>query len=213
MARQLNPKLREDILYYAKEIMHEEGFDALSMRKVAQKSDMVVGNVYRYFKNKEALIDEVFSPVVDNLDGFINFRFEEIKDEYPTIKDLQNFIQKRGLEFSEQFEDTLEKYYYELQIIISNPGLSREIRNHIVELIKSLIQAYADFDTTHYEELGQHLVNMFSQSIMYGIFDAIEAYPNNKKNLKVIISSYLMIFTKLLETDILDYPINSNNLF
>jgi len=204
MARQLNPKLREDILYYAKKIMHEEGYDALSMRKIANETDMVVGNVYRYFKNKDALLAEIFSPLIDKLRVFLNVRFDNVYEIYPTKKELMEFIDERTKYFSTKFETILESDYLELQIMIKNQTFSADVRQCINDMIKSLLNAYATVEYESYDQVGVHLVDMFSQSIMYGIFNAINTYPDNKENLQLIIRSYLKIFSKLLETDILD---------
>ena len=44
----------------AKEIFALQGYDGLSMRTLAQKSGITLSVAYHYFKNKDALLDELF---------------------------------------------------------------------------------------------------------------------------------------------------------
>ena len=61
MAQVLKEESREMILDAAKDEFMENGFKESSMRRIAQKSKMTVGNLYRYFKNKE----DIYSAVID----------------------------------------------------------------------------------------------------------------------------------------------------
>lgn len=55
----LMPKIIEDprasILYHAKNIVVEEGFEKLTIRKVAKNADISIGTVYNYFPTKRDL--------------------------------------------------------------------------------------------------------------------------------------------------------------
>ena len=50
---------RERILAAARGVVEREGLDALSMRRLAQELDVWPMSVYRYFKDKDELIDAV----------------------------------------------------------------------------------------------------------------------------------------------------------
>lgn len=74
----------------------EKGFEKASMRSIAQKAGVTVGNVYRYFENKEDIFYAVISPaynivistIRDNTgDGAIYFNYEE-----NIMNDLTNLI-------------------------------------------------------------------------------------------------------------------------
>ncbi len=47
--------VKEEILDHAVQIMFQEGFDGLSMRKLASALDMTAANIYNYFKNKDEI--------------------------------------------------------------------------------------------------------------------------------------------------------------
>ena len=49
------------IINAALEIYHEEGYDSLSMRRIAEVSGLSVGTVYTHFDDKEALLAQVLA--------------------------------------------------------------------------------------------------------------------------------------------------------
>jgi AcrR family transcriptional regulator len=88
---------RERILNSAKLCFIEHGLVHTTMRDIAARAEMSLGNIYRYFKNKEALIEDFIK--ADNqevgeafalLDSAGNFKamFQEIGSEY--IKEIAN---------------------------------------------------------------------------------------------------------------------------
>jgi AcrR family transcriptional regulator len=58
MARKLQLS-RERILAAAREVVEGEGLEALSMRRLAQELDVWPMSVYRYFRDKDELVDAV----------------------------------------------------------------------------------------------------------------------------------------------------------
>jgi AcrR family transcriptional regulator len=58
---------RERILEVALEIAEEEGIDALSMRRLAQELDVWPMSVYRYFQDKDALLDAMAADRIERL--------------------------------------------------------------------------------------------------------------------------------------------------
>lgn len=51
-------EIKQNIIDSTIEIIEKEGFDAISIRKVAALSNYTAGNIYQYFENKEHLIRE-----------------------------------------------------------------------------------------------------------------------------------------------------------
>ena len=61
------PRLsRERILAAALEVVEREGLDALSMRRLAQELDVWPMSVYRYFRDKDELLDAVASSAAES---------------------------------------------------------------------------------------------------------------------------------------------------
>lgn len=79
----------EEILYAARDILIDEGFQGLTMRKIARRCDMSVGNVAYYFEGKEQLLQELlraiitgymrdFEPILEDPDKTAEEQFTEI---------------------------------------------------------------------------------------------------------------------------------------
>src|SRR5947208_2497330 len=58
---------REHILEVALELAENEGIDALSMRRLAQELDVWPMSVYRYFQDKDALLDAMAADRMERL--------------------------------------------------------------------------------------------------------------------------------------------------
>ncbi len=200
MARQLNPESKENIIKHAKKIMHQEGFSALSMRKVAQKSNMVVGNVYRYFKNKDDLINEIFSPVYNDIELLLNFDFEGIKETHPSTEDMKVFIKEYCLIVSKSIEELLVDNYYELQIIFNDRELSDKFTDKVRIFIENLLRNYLLIPDSLNEQQSA-LIKMFARSVISGLIEAINSYPKNKETIQISIYHYLLVFINLLDIE------------
>ncbi len=82
--KRLKEDVRKKILINATNEFYEKGFSGASMRKIARTSKMVVGNVYRYFKSKEALFTATVSPAFQEVVKLISL---DILHEPEAIKD------------------------------------------------------------------------------------------------------------------------------
>ncbi len=73
MAQMLKDEIRQSILDNALNDFMTKGFKSTSMKGIAQKSGIAVGNIYNYFKDKETLYYSLVRPVLDS----INVLFDE----------------------------------------------------------------------------------------------------------------------------------------
>lgn len=54
---------RQEIVQAALELIAEKGFHGAPMAMIAEKSDVAVGTIYRYFENKDVLINALYQEV------------------------------------------------------------------------------------------------------------------------------------------------------
>lgn len=89
----LKEETRKKIIEVALEEFYQFGYNSASLRNVAQKSHMTVGNIYRYFKNKEELFlastkdafDAVKRLITDQ--SFLEIDFFENKETMEVLSD------------------------------------------------------------------------------------------------------------------------------
>lgn len=63
---------QDDIIAAARQCFRASGFHAASMSQIASEAKLSVGQIYRYFSNKDAIIEEMIRRIIDS-------RIEEIQ--------------------------------------------------------------------------------------------------------------------------------------
>lgn len=63
--------VKKRIMKEAKAAFLLTGYQNTSMRQIAQKSDMTVGNLYRYFENKASLFGAIVDPFLGEIDKIL----------------------------------------------------------------------------------------------------------------------------------------------
>ena len=58
----LKEEIREKIKKVALDEFEKKGYQKTTMRGIASKANLTVGNLYRYFKNKDDLFDILLQP-------------------------------------------------------------------------------------------------------------------------------------------------------
>jgi AcrR family transcriptional regulator len=86
-------------------IMDEVGPDALSTKLIAERAGILIRNVYRYFKNKQAIFYALALRMAEKQTELLN-DFEFIKD--------------RNIDLAKAFEKTLDSFFY---AAIEVPGM------------------------------------------------------------------------------------------
>ncbi|WP_185766728.1 TetR/AcrR family transcriptional regulator [Niallia circulans] len=129
---------RDSIVYKARELFIEKGYQELSMRSIAKELECSHGAIYYHFKNKAAL----FHAIVD--EGFfaLNKRIEEILgEEQEQDKQKQQRLMLSFLEFGLNNQSQYEMMF--MQGRKGMGGLSREAANHCYEQFTIAIQTHS----------------------------------------------------------------------
>ena len=62
---------REDIVHAALELIAENGFHGAPMAMIAERAKVGAGTIYRYFENKDVLINEIYQDIEERIYTFI----------------------------------------------------------------------------------------------------------------------------------------------
>lgn len=71
----LKKEIRDRILAAAVEEFKEQGYADASIRNIANNAEISLGNIYRYFTNKEALYFAVINPFMESVKQFVDNDF------------------------------------------------------------------------------------------------------------------------------------------
>ncbi|AOR29991.1 TetR family transcriptional regulator [Streptomyces fodineus] len=62
-----SPERREELLATAAEVFAAQGYNATTVRKIADAAGMLAGSLYYHFDSKESMLDEILSAFLDEL--------------------------------------------------------------------------------------------------------------------------------------------------
>ena len=205
MAQTLKPEIRESIINASKEEFLKYGYENASMRRIAKNANMTVGNLYRYFKNKEDINAKIIEPCLKELTLAVKnvtksnisletrvfdvkFNIGQLLDNFDTLID--------------QLVDIHSRYKTELKILM----LNSEAKDNLIDWLAKLAN---DMISVHYEsENKKDDVELLAKSYAVSIFDGIrEMFASEKESeqIKSLLKIYFRSFIYLLDTDVNKY--------
>lgn len=183
MAQILKDNVRNQIIEAAISEIYLNGIKKISMRNIAKKADMTVGNLYRYYKSKDALINSIIQPVIIKIDQAIKdasgdkIAFLNVQDCTISIEDINEAI--------ENLADELIKIYDEnpiiMKIIMKNEIVSKRIVEWLAGLMISLSYHWhsGPQDNNYYYIMATSIIGGMSYAFTY--IEDREALANNFK--------------------------------
>lgn len=90
-------KRQDEIILAARACFRASGFHGASMSQIASRSQLSVGQIYRYFPNKDAIIEEIIRRIIDN-------RIAEIQGKLETSRLVEALAWRQTLN---EEDDTL----------------------------------------------------------------------------------------------------------
>jgi AcrR family transcriptional regulator len=146
----LKEAMRQRIIKSSKKEFRKKGFHNASMRDIADSADMTVGNLYRYYKNKQdifnAIINELFMELKKLIDGNDKESFSHL---------LNSLIE-------------ILRIYTAEWIIISNATKGTKYARIVVDLFTLLSQAMID-EYGESESFDESIAPPVIQAIISGI--------------------------------------------
>lgn len=173
MAQKLKKELKDKILYETKLEILNYGFENASIRNIARNCDISVGNIYRYYDNKDALFKSTYNDFYKELYNLIQMysknriaRFK--KFHFKNLFDVNELID----EFTNSLINIIIEHKTEALILFINK----------LE-IEKLLMWFADT----LEELDKHNKDkLYYKMSANGIINAITYALNNSDNIEEI---------------------------
>ena len=203
MAQVLKEEVRETILENAREEFLEQGFDNASMRRIAGKSRMTVGNLYRYFKSKDEINDTIVSPTYELINALVG----KLTHGELSLEGSGTILNAGLDELKEMFRslsgglvDIYKDHRTEVNILMMGSRLNRELTSWFAAVIAGLIEKSYAVDR------GSQIVVTLSKCYADAIFGGIRTILRNAKDydesLKNTVMIYLNSYLSILGQDI-----------
>lgn len=200
----LKEEVKEKILSSAILKFKEQGYTGASMRLIAKSAGVSLGNVYRYFENKDDLFNAVVGPVYKSYLAF--------------IYDIDNLIQEDGNIIKEELEDSsniaeineikdklleiCEEHYTELLIIMDKSGGTKyeNAKQVLITLLdKILNKKFLPFMKSEGSDIqGDDITYIFSASFIESICIILRKYEGGIQ-IRLLIDRFIKLFFEDLE--------------
>lgn len=169
-------EIRNEILTVAEKEFLKRGFKNSSMRTIATKSHTTLGNLYHYFENKEAILDEIIGETPEKI--LVVLREHE---------STQLSIDLSKDEMEDNFNDIVAAYmpkFFPFDILLSN-SLLILMDGCDGTKYEAYRQTFLDLFQTH---LATHLSvepdSFLARSFAHGFLSTLLFIGKNKKNME-----------------------------
>ncbi|KTS26452.1 TetR/AcrR family transcriptional regulator [Pantoea sp. BS_4] len=85
---------RKEILQAAEYCMRQKGFYQTSVQSIARHANVSVGLIYKYYKNKEAIIEELIENVVQRMTALLKADFDKLADAGKVTHSAHDLLSK-----------------------------------------------------------------------------------------------------------------------
>ena len=205
MAQILKPELKEAIIQSARNEFYTHGFEGASMRNIAKAAHMTVGNLYRYFENKEDLADALLSSTIDKLDKIItgeinNLPSNMIDDQRRTIE-FDARIRRLSMGFAHVFETERKEF----MTLIRHQRMADQVVSSIKKMLTLIIERWFS-QVDLFDRRIDMITSMLASAIFCGLVRLFEeSLESGQEEIEWMIMTYLNLFTLMISAGDLHY--------
>ncbi|MDO4940248.1 MAG: helix-turn-helix domain-containing protein [Erysipelotrichaceae bacterium] len=171
MAQVLKDEVKVLILESAKQEFLQKGYEATTMRSIAKKANMTVGNLYRYFDSKEDINYQIVGPTLRQLDSIVKDITKNtlsletrVFDVRFNVAELTNILD--GL--AEKMVKVFINNQTEFNILMINSSLNNDLVSWFSKVISEMITVSFGNDNNIID------INVLSRSFAVAIFDGFK---------------------------------------
>lgn len=192
----LKNEIKEKIDNAALAAFVKDGYKGVSMRQIANGAGMTVGNIYRYYKNKDELFSKLLLPSFESIISLVNG------------SNVNSHVESEKIDISIQeiidmFLEIHSKYSSELHILINGcDGSQIEdpislIRKKVSRNIEDLIISYNEMSGKVVKE--EFVSEMLADGIIKNFIEILNEFDNNderKTHMLYIVETYFNMFNR-----------------
>lgn len=171
------------ILEVAKQEFIKKGYENSSMRVIAKKANTTLGNVYTYFSSKEAILEEILNPIIEDLKCLEKEHFED-REEMESIEDIGAIM----LEIENTLYSSEMRYLLHKELIILLDLKTTKfvaIREEFIDKCKRHIAWHLRFPEEN---------NLFAATIVNMFIDCLRHVILEDKDPKLVKEEFVRVF-------------------
>lgn len=204
MAQILKDDVKSRIIESAKEEFQINSYEKTSMRNIASKSNITVGNLYRYFKSKEDLSSFIVGPALEKINRLVRELTNNQVDIYNTenisltTDQIRDMLDKLG----DGIVDIYLKHRIEVNILMMREEVTRSMVNWFAEALGQIISSNYSIDEKS-EEL-KLMAASYAESIFRGLAYMLRNNKLDTDTLKRMVKVYMESYVDMLDTDLVN---------
>lgn len=193
MGQILKDHVKTQIVESAIKDIFENGLIGSSMRKIASNANMTVGNLYRYFKNKDELINFIISPVLNRISKIIqkytnkviDLNDETIDLSNISIEDITNILDELSIELVDIYTETPKPF----MILMMNDKVNDNILKWFAKIIMEFMIS-KNYVNENNKARCELLSRAYAVSLFAGVKDLLANNQLDKSELSIVMKMY-----------------------
>lgn len=204
MAQILKDDVKSRIIESAKEEFQINSYEKTSMRNIASKSNITVGNLYRYFKSKEDLSSFIVGPALEKINKMVRELTNDQIDIYNTdnidltTEQIRSMLDRLG----DGIVDIYLKHRIEVNILMMREEVTRSMVNWFADALGQIISSNYSIDEKS-EEL-KLMAASYAESIFRGLAYMLRNNKLDTDTLKRVVKVYMESYVDMLDTDLVN---------
>lgn len=204
MPQILKDEVKNRIVEAAKREFMENTYERTSMRNIANRSNITVGNLYRYFTSKEELNHFIVRPALEKLQELVL----KISHNQVDILNMEN-ISLTSSQMREMLDsladgvvDIYSKHRIEMNILMMRTNINKYLVDWFTEAIASIIANNfgIEKDLPSIKLLGR----VYAESIFSGFITMLRNSTVSNEELKVLAKLYMESYVDMMDLDLID---------
>ena len=204
MGQTLKENLKQLIVDSAINDLYENGVAGASMRKIASDANMTVGNLYRYFKNKDELVNYIVEPVMNKISLVLLKNTNQTLDLKGHEFDIQHMTYNDFIKTFDEISNELCHLYSQHKKVFIIVLKSTTINDLFLNWVVDVMYRYMCFrlkDTTITNEKMKQLSRMYAVSLFAGIIDLFLNNTLETNELEDVLKIYFRTCVSMINLD------------
>lgn len=207
MAQFLKDEIRREIINSATKEFFDKGYKNSSMRRIAKSANITVGNLYRYFKNKEELYSNIVSEAYIELENVLSkisnkrlsltkVSFDSFFDKIDIDEESNNILNN----FVNYFGTYIKNYRDKFIIMTYNDCPNIQKTNlHLEGAFESIFKGYCKKCLPNFSSVAnEYFYEILARAFIEGFIKLVYEYDENfKKNLELYTTFFFKVRLKI----------------
>jgi len=195
----LKENIRERIDIATIKLFKKNGFEKVSMRKIAEEAEMTVGNIYRYYDNKNHLFTSILQPTLDEILALLDDEISDILDTPEQNYQFVSNIISIFLEIHKRHSDVLDILVHNFEgDHVINPAII--ISELLVIRMENLIVQYAN--NNHLNIDSKFLAKLLCDGIIDNFIRILYKFDNDEDR-RIHMIQITQVYTQLFISGIM----------